>query len=253
MTKYINVDKLLAWIAANAEEGTLAPTKPDDPSVPTGGVTLGKAVVFSAPFTDSTNWTVGRTSAYPGTTNPTDNKLDRLSPTAKAPMAGRLTATKRSDGFWDCDFVTTEYSEKAFQAKAGDELSALVTLYQQQGAWPAIWTWKDGGSEVDAFEYHPDNPSLLEFTNHTDTRGPYFNYANQAVKPGAPFLLVCKFKTSGVEWWIDGVKVFTGTGVPANWSAYLIVNMSVSAGKYHPAPTGLSQLYCDVVSLRVWR
>ncbi|MFE5580954.1 hypothetical protein [Kitasatospora sp. NPDC056531] len=29
-----------------------------------------------------------------------------------------------------------------------------------------------------------------------------------------------------------------GKGVGANWSAYLILNLSVCAGKYHPAPQG---------------
>jgi hypothetical protein len=255
MPRYVDADALIAWVNANAQTGTIT-TPPPDTGLP-GGITPGKSLVFTAPFTDTSNWTAGRTSAYPGNppqTNSGDNKLDRLDPTRKAPLAGQFAATKRTDGLWDCDLVTTEFSQNGFQLRAGDELSALCTVNQQQGAWPAVWTWKNGGNEVDCFEYHSDNPTMLEFTNHTNTNGNYFNYASGIVTPGKPFLLVTKFKTTGVEWWVDGTKIFTGTGVPSAWSAYIIVNMSVSAGKYHPAPTPTAtQLYADVIALRVWR
>ena len=54
-----------------------------------------------------------------------------------------------------------------------------------------------------------DNPNLLELTNHTDTSGPFVAYADDIIRPGRPFRLVCKFKAAGVEWWVDGVKIFT--------------------------------------------
>lgn len=250
MPRYIDVDQLTNWINTNAVTGLNIP----GPTAPPSAVTSGKSLVFSAPFTSTADWTYGKTSAYPGQTNPSDNKLDWLNP-APTLAAGRFMAIARiTDNLWITDLATTEGSANGFQAKAGDELSATVTVYNQQGAWPAIWTWKDGRNEVDCFEYHADNPTLLELTNHTNTAGTYFSYASPPITPGTPFQLVTKFKTAGVEWWINGIKVFTGTGVPTAWSAYLIVNMSVSAGKFHPGPAaGTSQLYFDVAGLRVWR
>jgi hypothetical protein len=35
-----------------------------------------------------------------------------------------------------------------------------------RGAWPAIWTWRAGGQEIDVFEYHPD---VLELSNHVNS------------------------------------------------------------------------------------
>ncbi len=253
MSRYIDVDALIAWITTHAQDDVAALV-----DVLAYGVSAGKSVVFSAPFTDTSNWTSGRTSAYPGSppqTNRNDNKLDRLDTSRKAPQNGRFAAHRRSDGLWDCDLVPTEFGRNGFQVRTGDELTALVTVNNVVGAWPAIWTWKDGGNEVDCFEYHPDNPNLLEFTNHlpATTTAPAFSYTDRIITPGAPFRLTTKFKAAGVEWWVNGTKVFTGTGLPATWSAYIIVNMSVSAGKYHPAPTGSLPLYADVLSLRVWR
>src|SRR5207253_86001 len=82
----------------------------------------GKTLVFDAPFTDTSQWTVGRTSSYPGATNPNDNKLDYLSPSNGPDADGTFRATRRSDGNWDADLVTTEYSAKHFELKPGDEL-----------------------------------------------------------------------------------------------------------------------------------
>lgn len=219
---------------------------------PAPSTTGTKSVVFSAPFTDTTQWAHGRTSSYPpGTpqTNPNDNKLDSLN-TGPAP-ASRFVATKLANGKWDTDLVTTEGTPGGFQVRPGDELSATVTLYNQIGAWPAIWTWKNGGNEVDAFEYHGDNPRLLELTNHTGSGSG--SYVDNKITPGTPFLLTVKFLTSGVEWYVNGALVFKGNGVPSTWSAYLIVNLSVSAGQYHPSPVGIAPLYFDVTGLKVLR
>ncbi|MFE5754509.1 hypothetical protein ACFQ7M_18770 [Streptomyces massasporeus] len=45
------------------------------------------------------------------------------------------------------------------------------------------------------------------------------------------------FGSRSVEWWLNGRRVFAdGRGVGGNWYAYLIVNLSVCAGRYHPPP-----------------
>lgn len=246
------------------------PDAPSTPPAPTSAVTNGKTVAFGAGFDSAADWVIGQTSAYPpkGTkqwqTNPTDNKLDRIAfgalastPASMADGGWRFNAAKAGDGSgqWWCDLATTEGSPNGFKAQVGDELSATVTLYDQQGAWPAIWTWRNGDAEVDCFEYHGDNPFLLELSNHAaGNTGAYYKYADNLIQPGQPFELVCKFKSTGVEWWVGGRLVFTGTGVPAGWQAFLIVNLSVCAGKYHPAPAaGSTSLYWDIKDLKVWR
>ena len=223
----------------------------------------GKTVVFNAAFTDTSQWTVGRTSSYPGATNPNDNKLDYISPSSGPDADGTFRATRRSDGNWDSDLVTTEYSAGHFELKPGDELDATVTLGPEQGAWPAIWTWgrdlaggtQAGHGEVDLFEYHTNNPNLLELSNHvSDTHLDYTN-AN-AIKPNAPFDLRVVFGSSSVDWYINGTRVFAdGKGVPSNWVAYPIVNLSIAAGQYgHSAPSSSqTAMSYKVTNFRVYR
>lgn len=253
-----------------ADTVDIADSTPPSPSGTPSAITAGKTTVFNAQFGDGANWVIGQTSAYPpkGTkqwqTNPTDNKLDRISfgslsstPASLTDGGWRFNAAKSADGTgqWWCDLVTTEGSPTGFKAKAGDELSATVTLYNQQGVWPAIWTWYNGDAEVDCFEYHGDNPNLLELSNHAaGNTGAYYAYKDGLISPGVPFDLVVKFKTSGVEWWVNGALAFVGTGVPSGWSAFLIVNISVCAGKYHPAPAAsATELHWDIKDLKVWR
>lgn len=221
----------------------------------------GANVVFNAPFNDANNWVVGHTSAFPGynstpQTNPGDHKLDRISPSFGPSVSGLFLATRSNvSGLWDTDLVTTEGSKNGFKLQPGDVLTADVTVSPGNGAWPSIWSWSGPNGEVDAFEYHPDNPNLLELSNHTGGNvGNYYKYADGLVTPGKTFKLKVSFLTSGVQWSVDGKPVFTSTGVPANWSAYLIVNISVSDGTYHPAPDpATSQLNFTVENLQVIR
>lgn len=219
-------------------------------------------VVFNASFDNRNDWVVGKTSAFPaGTggiqTNPGDDKLDAISP-AWAPVGGEFIATRSAvkPPLWNADLVTTEGSPNGFKAKPGDTLEAQVTVYTDKGAWPAIWTWAGPSAEVDLFEYHSDNPTMLELTNHVTggSKGTTYDYANGVVTPGKTFDLKVSFLTTGVQWFVDGKLVFTGSGVPSNWSGYLIVNMSVSDGTYHPAPdAAASQLKFSVTGLKVTR
>jgi hypothetical protein len=128
-----------------------------------------------------------------------------------------------------------------------------VRLPVEVGAWPAIWTWRDGGNEVDVFEYHPDNPDLLELTNHVRGGSSYVH--DDAVRPGAVIELGVTFGRRDVVWRLDGTEVFAdGRGVGRNWEAYLIVNLSVCAGRYHPPPDAeVSELSYAVESLVVRR
>ena len=222
----------------------------------------GKALVFNAPFNDTSQWTVGRTSSYPGSTNPGDNKLDYISGSNAPDADGTFRATKRSDGNWDADLVTTEYSSKHFELQPGDELDATVTLGPDLGAWPAIWTWgrdlssgtQSGHGEVDLFEYHPDNLNLLELSNHVSDGHKDYSNAN-TIKPGQPFDLKVIFGRSSVDWYINGASIFKdGKGVPANWVGYPIVNLSVCAGQYHPAPSSSqTTMSYKVTNFRVYR
>lgn len=240
----------------HSTQPTPVPTTPPVTTPPkTTPPATGKSVVFSAPFTDRTNWVTGRTSSYPPgnpQTNRGDNKLDSLTTT---PLVGsNFVAMNNTNGTWTTDLVTTEGTTHGFKVKTGDELSAVVTVQAQIGAWPAIWTWGDGSlpghGEVDLFEYHGDNPRLLELTNHVGGGG---HYADNVVTPGQPFTLDVKFLASGVVWSVNGKTVYTGGGLPSNWAAYLIVNLSISAGQYHPAPNDTAPRYFSVTDLKVYR
>ncbi|MFJ4277533.1 beta-glucanase [Streptomyces massasporeus] len=209
---------------------------PDSP-IPALGPPLSAPVVFRADFTSTTQWVAGRSWAYPGggPVNPHDDKLDHLVSDAAYSRSGVLRARRRPDGRWNTGLLTTEGSEEGFTVRPGDVLDARVRLPKEIGAWPAIWTWRDGDQEIDVFEYHPDNPDLLEFTNHV--RGTNRYHHDEAVRPGAQVNLRTVFGSRSVEWWLNGRRVFAdGRGVGRTWHAYLIVNLSVCAGRYHPPP-----------------
>jgi hypothetical protein len=211
--------------------------------------------VFVADFASESQWVAGRSWAYPdgGPTNPGDDKLDHLTADPAYSRTGTFRATRRSDGLWDTGLLTTEGSAEGFMVRTGDRLEARVKLPVGLGAWPAIWTWRDGGNEVDAFEYHPDNPDLLELTNHVRHAGSYVH--DDAVRPGTTVDLAVTFGRRDVVWQLNGHEVFAdGRGVGAHWHAYLIVNLSVCAGRYHPPPEPTThELSYEVESLIVRR
>jgi hypothetical protein len=206
-------------------------------SLPAPGLVPSLPVVFTADFTSTTQWVAGRSWAYPGggPVNPRDDKLDHLVADPAYSRSGVFRAERRQDGRWNTGLLTTEGSQEGFTVRAGDVLEARVRLPEEIGAWPAIWTWRDGDQEIDVFEYHPDNPGLLEFTNHV--RGTNRYHHDQEIRPGAWVELRTVFGTRSVDWWLNGRPVFAdGRGVGRAWHAYLIVNLSVCAGRYHPAP-----------------
>lgn len=247
-----------------AREPLLQPAPVPRPlSPPHAGGPARAPVVFDAPFTDRAAWTPGRTSAYPEDgRNPGDNKLDRVGP-AWAPTAdGVFRARRARHGEWHTDLVSTEYAPGGFELLPGDELTATCVVHAGLGAWPALWTWgrdhpdgrpQPGHGEVDAFEYHADNPTLLELTNHVR---PAARYAEGAVVPGRPFELAVVFGEDGVRWSVDGAAVFDdGTGVGRHWRAWPVVGISVSAGGYgHPSPVpGVRELRWQCAGFTVRR
>ncbi|MFJ9825093.1 beta-glucanase [Streptomyces sp. NPDC101160] len=211
--------------------------------------------VFTADFDSREQWTAGRSWAYPGggPINPGDNKLDYLTADPAYTRGGVFRATRRPDGKWDTGLLTTEGAPGGFELRTGDTLEARVRLPEETGAWPAIWTWRDGGSEVDVFEYHPDNPDLLELSNHV--RGTYHYHRSPTVSPGAWIRLRAEFGARSVTWWLDDTEIFSDDrGVGRGWRADLIVNLSVCAGRYHPAPPPeAEEMSYEVGELRVYR
>lgn len=240
----------------------VTPTPPvvtPTPPVSTPPVNSGKKVVFSAPFGDTGNWVVGKTSAFPPAVNgiqinPSDNKLDAISPAWAPSAGGQFIATKSAlkPPYWNADLVTTEGAPNGFKMKPGDVLDADVVVGSDNGEWLAIWSWGDGAQlghgEVDFFEHHGDNPDLLELTNHVTTNPNNYKYAAGVVTPGKIFHLKVSVETTGVTYSVDGTTVFVAPGVPANWWGYLIVNISVSAGAYHVAPDAGTDLLQGTVS-----
>ncbi|MEU2062522.1 beta-glucanase [Streptomyces sp. NPDC013455] len=212
-------------------------------------------IVLTADFASEEQWVAGRSWAYPGggPVNPGDNKLDYLVSDPDYSRSGVFRARRRPDGKWNTGLLTTEGSAQGFTVRTGDVLEARVRLPEEIGAWPAIWTWRDGDQEIDVFEYHPDNPDLLEFTNHVRGANRYVH--DEAVGPGAWVDLRTEFGARSVVWWLNGTRVFADRrGVGHGWHAYLIVNLSVSAGRYHPQPAPeTTEMSYEVASLVVRR
>jgi len=227
---------------------------------------LGKSLIwseeFSAPIAWGSKWVGDRTSAYRyGSHNPDDNKLDWLDPGCVTVDGGVATFTATQAGHtlqngrqaWRTGLLTTEYSAEGFRVRTGDYIETRVKLPCGTGAWPALWTWKDGENEVDTFEYHPDNPNLLELSNHVNDAGAYHTDAH-AVVPDRWVTIGSCYGEDCVDWYVNGERVFRdGTGVGADWSAYLILNLSLCAGEYHPAPSGPGPVTFAADHLRVYR
>ncbi|MET8541875.1 glycoside hydrolase family 16 protein [Kitasatospora sp. NPDC004799] len=243
--------------SATAGPSTPAPTSP----------VAGKALTWSDEFNGAISWGqrwVGdKSTAYRyGNHNPDDNKLDWLNRNNVSVANGVATFTATSGGpalengkpSWNTGFLTTEGSSEGFQVRTGDYAETRVKLPAGTGAWPALWTWKNGNGEVDSFEYHPDNPNLLELTNHVNPgNGKYYTDASAIAKD--QWVTIGTYYGAGsVDWYVNGVKVFSdGKGVGANWSAYLILNLSVCAGQYHPAPQGTAPITFAADYVRVYR
>nr|WP_051967395.1 family 16 glycosylhydrolase [Kitasatospora mediocidica] len=231
------------------------------PTSPIAGTRLVWSDEFDGPLS-AARWNKATSSAYKyGTHNPDDDKLDRIDPNGVTVANGVATFTARPSVFtlpggsqaWSTGLLTTENTAEKFMVRTGDYAETRVKLPETIGAWPALWTWRDGGNEVDSFEYHPDNPNLLELTNHVIHAQKYWT-DKDAVKPGQWVTIGTHYGAKSVGWYVNGVNVFEdGRGVGANWSAYLILNLSLCSGDFHPGPSGTAPASFAADYVRVYR
>ncbi|GHE09021.1 glycoside hydrolase family 16 protein [Streptomyces alanosinicus] len=237
------------------------------PSSDSGGSPIsGQSLVWSDDFSGgiawNSKWVGDKSTSYRyGDHNPDDNKLDWLDPSAVTTSNGVATFTAKPSSHtlengkkaWTTGLLTTEGSSEGFRVKSGDYAETRVKLPSGTGAWPALWTWKDGNSEIDSFEYHTDNPNLLELTNHV-TSGSDYHTDPGAVTPDQWVTIGTHYGADSVDWYVNGKKVYSdGHGVGGNFSAYLILNLSISAGQYHPAPTDSTPITMQADYVKVYR
>ena len=246
------------WHSLSEQTLTVAAALPPSP-IP--GAKLIWSDEFDGPLS-ADRWNRSKSSSFRyGTYNPDDDKLDKLDPTKVTVADGVATFTATPSAFklsgnrqaWDTGMLTTEDSPEHFMVKTGDYAETRVRMPAEMGAWPALWTWRDGGNEVDSFEYHPDNPNLLELTNHVKPAQSYWD-SKGAVKPGDWVVIGTHYGADSVGWYINGVDVFEDhVGVGPNWSAYLILNLSICSGTYHPDPGTAKSVSFAADYLRVYR
>ncbi|GHI07623.1 hypothetical protein Scel_59440 [Streptomyces cellostaticus] len=228
---------------------------------PSTGRKLAWAEDFNAPFTWGNRWTREASSAYEyGTHNPKYYKLDWVNPGNVRIADGMATFTARpgrhtlENGLqaWETGLITTEGSREGFRLRPGDYVEARVKLPATVGAWPSVWTWVGDGHEIDVFEYHPDAPDLLEMANHVREAANY-DVIGPPGKEGWMRIGVL-LGTHSADWYVNGALVYQdGRGVDPNWSAYLNVNLSISAGTLHPVPKTKDPITFSTDYVRVFR
>lgn len=265
---YVDVAALNAWIAANTVQLNPPTTPPVVPSVP--AYRANKALIFSRPFSDGASWANGRSTAYPAANsagsqlNPGNSKLDSINPATARPTddgwftAIKLGTTVKVAGVslpqWSTQLVTTEGSATKFMARTNDVIAFDFMPYADSGAWPAVWTWNGPSKELDALEYHADNPTTAELTNHvvSTSKADY----PKVLTPGQVSHFEVLAGQTSVDWYIDGNLIYQDkVGVGLSWQAYLIVNLSVAAGnQYHPGPAaGVNTLKAQIANVSVYR
>ncbi|GAA2747525.1 MULTISPECIES: beta-glucanase [Kitasatospora] len=233
----------------------------EPPAVP------GDRVVFSDRFDSLSTGPDGtwgwQSSAYADcTTNPGSWKKDRLARSALDTADGHLviTATPRSDGRWDTGLLTTGDSCRSggngAQVRTGDLLLAHIRLPAAgTGAWPGLWTWRDGHNEVDVFEWHADFPGNLEFVNHVRSGGSI--YTDEAVGADRWIYIGARFGADNTTWYagpdLDRLTAAYSdhTGVGPDFAAYPILNLSISDGSFHrpPASGDPVTMECDLIMI----
>ncbi|MEE1783487.1 hypothetical protein PUR71_11295 [Streptomyces sp. SP17BM10] len=238
------------------------PPRPPGPTSPIPGTKLAWSDEFDGPL-NAERWNNTKTNAYKyGDHNPNDDKLDRINPANVTVADGVATFTARPGTFrlpngrtaWETGLLTTEGTREHFQVRAGDYVETRVRLPEEDGAWPALWSWREGDHEIDSFEYHPDNGDLLELTSHIATAQKYVR-DRTAIKPGEWVTIGTYYGASSTVWYLNGKPVFAdGKGVGRGFHADLILNLSICSGNYHPDPDpDTTSISFDADYVRVFR
>ncbi len=226
-------------------------------------------VVFSDDF-DTLSVGQGRdwgwqTAAYAQcVTNPNDAKLDHLTTDALSTDEGYLTitATRREDGYWNTGLITTgdscDSGGNLAQIRTGDTVIAHVRLPDTgSGAWPALWTWRDGGNELDIFEWHSDRTDSLEFANHLGHSNVL--YTAPGIGPGQWVWVGARLDADNVAWLVgtdrDDLTVAyeDHVGVGADFAAYPVFGLSINNGNFHAAPDTDEPVTIGIDSLSIYR
>ncbi len=206
-----------------------------------------------------------RSAAYPDcTTNRGNFKLDSLSPAALSTATGHLavTATPLPNGRWQTGLLSTGDScgsgGTGFEVRTGDLVTTRVRLPSaRSGAWPGIWTWREGGNEVDVFEWHADKPDTLEFANHVREGGCFC--ASPLVRRGVWLDVAVRFGERRVVWYLGRppgpmrAVHADRRGVGPDFHAHLVVGMSVDDGRLHRRPERGATFTFEVASITVHR
>ncbi|MFJ9771655.1 beta-glucanase [Kitasatospora sp. NPDC101157] len=206
-----------------------------------------------------------QTAAYANCTdNPNSWKLDRLTTDALSTAAGHLTVTAqhRADGNWDTGLLTTgdscDSGGSGFQLRTGDLVVVHVRLPAAgTAAWPCLWTWRDGGNELDLFEWYADHPDRIEFVNHVRENSTV--YSGPDIGPEQWVYVAVRLGADDDTWYVGPSRdrltpVWSdGTGVGPDFSAYLILNLSIGDGTFHQPPTRTDPVTMEVDLLSVER
>ncbi|MBD0688776.1 hypothetical protein BG452_24590 [Streptomyces sp. CBMA123] len=206
-----------------------------------------------------------QTAAYADCTeNPDSWKLDRLTTDALSTADGRLTitATHRPDGAWDTGLLTTgdscDSGGSGVQVRTGDLVTVHVRLpAANTGAWPCLWTWRDGGNELDLFEWYADHPDRIEFVNHV--RSGSTVYSGPEIGPERWVYVAVRLGDQNDTWYVgpsqdEMTPVWSdGTGVGPDFAAYLILNLSIGDGTFHDPPSRTDPVTMQVDLLSIDR
>lgn len=254
--------------ALNPRAHSSAPGRIESPLTECRGPAASKTLVFAEEFDgplEIPNKWGWKTHAYEfGDRNPNAYKRDwlTLDSMTVAESVLTITATRRDDFYWYTGLLTTGDSADSggngFTVRAGDFLVNRVNLpVGNMGAWPALWTWLNGDTEVDVFEWHSDNPNLLEFSNHI-RGGAHYHTDADLVAPGQWVWIGTELGETSNTWYVgrneDTMQPIysDATGI-GNAQPHLIVNLSVGASQWHASPTGDSPITYEVDCVRVYR
>ncbi|QMU75804.1 hypothetical protein GXW83_08680 [Streptacidiphilus sp. PB12-B1b] len=234
---------------------------------PLPAVLAGRPVVFREEFDTLRLGPVWgwQTAAYARcTSNPGQHKLDLLTRSALSVAQGVLTITARPGprGQWTTGLLSTgdtcSSGGDGVRERTGDVVLAHVRLpsLPTPGAWPAIWSWRSGGREVDLFEWHADRPHTLELVNHVRTAYTYWD--SPQVAAGAWLYVAVQLGATDTTWYVGTSLAELRTawsdhrGVGTGFSAYPVVSLSVDDGSNHAVPADGTPITFEVGSFAVY-